>query len=97
MDNLDIEQLEQILEEKKRSKKANRLTNLKVMDYIVIICIVSILVFVGISLYQYYANGIPVSDLKTEFFAFFGAELLAMAGIAISNNVGKNNRSKGDK
>lgn len=65
-----------------------KLTNLKVMDYIVIICILSVLGFVGVSLFFYYAKGIPVSDLKTEYFAFFGAELLAMAGIAISNNMG---------
>lgn len=97
MDNLDIRELERLIEEKKRSKKESKLTNLKVMDYIVIICIMSIVVFVGISLYQYYANGIPVSDIKTEFFAFFGIELLAMAGIAISNNVGKDKKDEVDK
>lgn len=62
---------------------------MKVMDYILFICIFSIIVFVGVSLYQYYANGTPVSSIKTEFFAFFGVELLAMAGIAISNNINK--------
>lgn len=94
MKNLSVKDLERLLDEKKKESKGKRLTNLKVMDYIVIICIVSVIGFVVISLYQYYANGIPVSELKTEFFAFFGAELLAMAGIAISNNVGKKGGGK---
>ena len=96
--NISINELEELLElkksevkksEKASKKKSKSLTNLKVMDYLVIICIVSIILFAGISLYQYYANGIPVSEIKTEIFAFFGAELLAMAGISISNNMGK--------
>lgn len=97
MKDINISELEELLELKKRElresgkvvkKREKLLTNLKVMDYLVIICIVSIIVFAGISLYQYYKNGIPVSDIKTEIFVFFGAELLAMAGISISDNLG---------
>lgn len=89
MEDLDIRELERILKEKKKAKKESKLTNLKVMDYIVIICLMAVIIFTGVSLYQYYVNDIPVSEMKTEFFAFFGVELLGMAGIAISNNLGK--------
>lgn len=92
---MSMGELGKLLEQKKeeeekahRKTKGRYLTNLKVMDYLVIICIISIIAFSGISLYQYYVNGIPVSEIKTEIFAFFGAELLAMAGISISNNLG---------
>lgn len=62
------------------------LSNIKVVDYLVIICILSIQLFVVVSLYFYYAQGIPPSEIKTEIFAFFGVELLAMATIQVSKN-----------
>lgn len=94
MEKLSIKELEKLLDEKKKESKESKLTNLKVMDYIVIICLMAVIAFTSVSLYQYYVNDIPVSEMKTEFFAFFGVELLGMAGIAISNNIGK---KKGDE
>lgn len=94
MDKLSVKELEKLLDEKKKEGKESKLTNLKVMDYIVIICLIAVIVFTSVSLYQYYVNGVPVSEMRTEFFAFFGVELLGMAGIAISNNVGKGGKEE---
>lgn len=72
-----------------KEKHKHILSNANIMDYLVVICILSVLIFVSVSLYFYYKIGIPPSEMKTEFFAFFGAELLAMATIKISGNVTK--------
>ena len=80
------------LEEMLAYKKKRLLSNINVMDYLVIICIVTVILFVIVNLYYYYAKGIPpMSELMGYFFAFFGGELLAMAGIKIS----KHRRDKG--
>lgn len=73
----------------KVKRRGSKLSNLKVMDYIVFISIFSIIGFTAISLYYYYRHGIPVSEIKTELFYFFGAELLGMAAISISSNLSK--------
>lgn len=74
--------------------KDSKLSNANITNYVVVICLAAVVAFVTVSLYQYYVNGIPVSDIKTEFFAFFGGELLALALIKISGN--KKNREVGD-
>lgn len=105
MEDMSVRDLELALEKKKLEegnsssnkvttkrespKKEKRLNNLKVTDYLVLICLLSIVGFVLVVMYQYYVHGIPVIDLKTEIFTFFGVELLAMASISISNNVKK--------
>lgn len=76
-----------MLNGKKRLKL--KLDNLSVTDYLVFICILSIDAFVIVSMYFYYKHGIDIPDIKTEVFAFFGVELLAMATIAVSKNVRK--------
>lgn len=74
-------------------KKEKRFNNVNVMDYLVITCILSILAFTAVSLYYYYNKEIPpTQELMSLFFAFFGGELLAMAGITIS----KHRKEKGD-
>ena len=70
---------------------------MNVMDYLVFICITSINVFVVVSLYYYYKYGIPVSDIKEVFFAFFGTELLAMAGISISSNIAEAQKNRRER
>ena len=72
--------------------KDSKLSNANITNYVVAICLAAVIAFVIVSLYQYYVNGIPVSDIKTEFFAFFGGELLALAIIKISGNRGKQER-----
>ena len=67
---------------------------MNITDYLVIICIGSIVAFSAFTMYQYYYRGIPVIELKTEIFAFFGVELMAMATIAVSDNLGRRNRKE---
>ena len=84
----EIKRLKQELDKKKNK----RFSNVNVMDYLVIICIVTVIAFVVVNLYYYYIKDIPpTSELMGYFFAFFGGELLAMAGITIS----KHRRDKG--
>lgn len=78
----------------KKDKKRKVLHNLNVTDYLVIICIGSIIGFTAFVMYQYYYKGIPVIDLKTEVFAFFGVELMAMATIAVSDNFARRSRKE---
>lgn len=78
----------------KRPKKYNGLKNANMMDYLVIICIVTIQLYVSVSLYQYYTYGIATSDLTSYIFGFFGGELLAMATITISKNRNKSVESE---
>ena len=78
-----LEELKQLLQD----RKERPLSNVNVMDYLVIICIVTVMVFVAVNLYYYYKKNIPpTSELMQYFFAFFGGELLAMAGITISKH-----------
>ena len=73
-------------------KRDKRFRNVNVMDYLVIICILTVMIFVTVNLHFYYIKGIPPTvELMQYFFAFFGGELLAMAGITIS----KHRRDKG--
>ena len=72
--------------------KDSKLSNANITNSVVAICLAAVIAFVTVSLYQYYVNGIPVSDIKTEFFAFFGGELLALALIKISGNRKKQER-----
>lgn len=71
-------------DKKKHPKKRNTLlNNVNIMDYLVIICIATIQLYIGVSLYQYYKYDIATSDLTSYIFTFFGGELLAMATIQI--------------
>lgn len=75
------------------NKQNKRFSNINVMDYLVIICILSIQVFVGVVLFFYYKNGMPPPlEVMQYFFAFFGGELLAMATITIVGKVSKPNK-----
>lgn len=66
-------------------KKSNSLRNANITDFLIIIVITNILIFSGILLFFYYKEGTPVPlELMNLFYAFFGTELLAMAGIQIS-------------
>ena len=79
----EIKRLKQELDKKKNK----RFSNVNIMDYLVIICIVTVIAFVVVNLYYYYKKGIPPTlELMQYFFAFFGGELLAMAGITISKH-----------
>ena len=79
----EIKRLKQELDKKKNK----RFSNVNIMDYLVIICIVTVIAFVVVNLYFYYKKGIPPTlELMQYFFAFFGGELLAMAGITISKH-----------
>lgn len=78
-----VEELAQLLQD----RKERPLSNINVMDYLVIICILTVIVFISVNLYFYYKKGIPPTlELMQYFFAFFGGELLAMAGITISKH-----------
>lgn len=84
-----IKELESLLQHKRKRP----LSNINVMDYLVIICIITVVAFVSVSLYFYYTQSIPpTSELMKYFFAFFGGELLAMAGITITKNVSENKK-----
>ena len=75
-------------------KKEKRFSNINITNYTVFISIFSIIVFTVVSLYFYYKHGIVVSDLKTEIFAFFGVELIALATISITNNLGRKGKEE---
>ena len=75
--------------------KKGKFINLKVLDYLVIVCILSILAFTGVSMIFYYKNGVPPPlELTGYFFAFFGGELLAMATITITKKFAEKGRLK---
>lgn len=70
-------------EEKEERKK--RFANANIMDYLIVICILSVQLFVVVTMYFYYRyQSPPPSELMGYFFAFFGGELLAMAMITIT-------------
>ena len=69
---------------KKRFSNAN-ITNYILAFLFVMVVVVSTLVF-----YQYYVNGVyPPNEFLTVLFGTVFVEFIAMAGIAISKNIGK--------
>lgn len=88
-------ELERVIEDRRRKERP--LSNINVMDYLVIICIITVIAFVSVNLYYYYTKEIPPTlELMQYFFAFFGGELLAMATITITKNVKKNRPASRD-
>lgn len=78
--------------------KKGRFTNLKVMDYLVFICIMAVLIYTSITLYFYYTKNIPTpTDISNRFFAFITIELSAMALISITDNLSQNRLEKYEK
>lgn len=81
------------MKKSRKEKHKSGLRNANVTDFLVIIVILNIMAFTGVALYFYYKQDIPpTQELMNLFFAFFGTELLAMAGIQIS----KHRRDKED-
>lgn len=75
----------------KDPKRKPRFNNMSIVNYLLMIVISTILIMIGVSMYQYYKNGmLPLDTLIQTSFAVLGGELLAMAAISISKNVGKN-------
>ena len=68
----------------------NKFNNANLVNYILFVVITTVLVVSVLALYQYYKNGVlPPDQLIMTLFGVLGGELLAMAGIAISKNIGK--------
>lgn len=65
---------------------------MNVINYLLFVVIGTILAIISVTMYQYYVRGVPPADnFVNASFAVLGGELLAMAGIAISDNLKKGN------
>lgn len=80
----------------KKDKTGGLFRNANVTDFLVVIVILNIMAVSGISLYFYYKHDVyPTIELLQLIFAFFGTELLAMATIKVSNNIGSSIKNRG--